>query len=106
MKRRSTMSVILFVMVIAMFLIDSALYIMDINNTIKEISYTLTSHAAESLADKYALTNNLPWAAESAMFAVLVRFLTASTRSPINFPLSSLTLETLLSFGGYTFFIQ
>ena len=100
-KRRSSMSLILFVMVIAMLMIDTALYIIDINNTIKEVSYTLTSDAPLPLADRYALTNNLPWPAESALYAFLVRSSTVNTYLSTDPLTSSPTSEMLLSSGGY-----
>ena len=51
---------------------DTAISIIDVNNALKEISYTLTSHSSLSLAERYALTINLPWPVESALFAFMV----------------------------------
>ena len=66
------MSSVIFAIAVVMFLMDTSIYVIDINNTVKEISYTLTSHSALSLADRYALLANLPWAVESALFAFMV----------------------------------
>lgn len=57
-----------------MFFMDTAMFIIDVNNTIKEISYTLTSDSDLSLADRYSLTENLPWPVEAALYAFMVRY--------------------------------
>ena len=51
---------------------DSARYILDISNAVREISLTLTSDDTLSLPDRYALTNSLPWPVQSALYAFLV----------------------------------
>lgn len=76
------MSLLLLAIVLVMLVLDSALYIIDISNTIKEISDTLTSHAPLSLTDRYALTNDLPWPVESALYSFLVRISTVFKAYP------------------------
>ena len=66
------MSLVTFVIVLMMFLMDSSICIIDVNNAIKELSYTLTSNLDLSLADRYSLTDNLPWSVESALYAFMV----------------------------------
>ncbi|KIP02164.1 hypothetical protein PHLGIDRAFT_20512 [Phlebiopsis gigantea 11061_1 CR5-6] len=70
-KRRSKMTLIMFLIVLAMFVMDSAICVIDVNNAIKEISYTLTSNSDRSLSDRYSLTLDLPWPAESAIYAFM-----------------------------------
>lgn len=65
------MSLLMFLTVLAMFFMDSAICVIDVNNAIKEISYTLTSNSDLSLSDRYSLTDNLPWPAESALYAFM-----------------------------------
>lgn len=67
------MSLITFVIVVIMFLMDSVICIIDVNNAIKELSWTLTSNADLSLADRYALTDALPWPVLSVLYAFMVR---------------------------------
>lgn len=67
------MSLITFFVVLTMFLMDTVICIIDVNNAIKELSYTLTSSSDLSLADRYSLTDNLPWPVESALYAFMVR---------------------------------
>lgn len=62
-----------FYVVLTMFLMDTVICIIDVNNAIKELSYTLTSNSDLSLADRYSLTDNLPWPVESALYAFMVR---------------------------------
>ena len=63
----------LLAVVFAMFVLDTAMFVIDIRNAIQEISYTLTSNSTLSFADRYALTDNLPWPVQSALYAFLVR---------------------------------
>lgn len=67
------MARILLTTVWAMVALDTAMFVIDIRNTVKEVSLTLTSTADLSLEDRYALTDNLPWAVQSALYAFLVR---------------------------------
>ena len=62
-----------FIVVFVMFLLDSAMCIIDVNDAIKELSFTLTSDSSLSLADRYDLTNTLPWPVETALYAFMVR---------------------------------
>lgn len=55
-----------------MFLMDTAIFIIDIRNTVKGISLTLTSNWDMSLEDRYALTGSLPWQANAALYAFMV----------------------------------
>lgn len=52
-----------------MFLLDTAISIIDVNNAIREITLTLTSTSSLSLSDRYALTYNLPWPVQSSLYA-------------------------------------
>ena len=56
-----------------MFLLDTATSIIDVNNAIREITLTLTSTSKESFKERYALTNNLPYPVQSALYAYEVR---------------------------------
>ena len=56
-----------------MFLLDTAIAIIDVNNAIREITLTLTSNSSLSLSDRYELTNNLPWPVQSSLYAFEVR---------------------------------
>ena len=56
-----------------MFLLDTATSIIDVNNAIREITLTLTSTSQKSFAERYALTNNLPYSVQSALYAYQVR---------------------------------
>lgn len=67
------MAQILLATVWAMVALDTAMFVIDIRNTVKEVSLTLTSSADLSLEDRYALTDSLPWAVQSALYAFLVR---------------------------------
>lgn len=55
-----------------MFLMDCATSIIDVNNAIREITLTLTSNSPLSLTDRYALTDNLPWPVQGALYAYMV----------------------------------
>lgn len=70
-KRSSWMAQILLATVWAMVALDTAMFVIDIRNTVKEVSLTLTSSADLSLEDRYALTDSLPWAVQSALYAFL-----------------------------------
>lgn len=72
------MSLITLSIILAMFLMDTSMCIIDVNNAIREISYTLTSNSTMSLADRYNLTDNLPWPVENALYAYMVRTLVLS----------------------------
>ncbi|EJF61537.1 hypothetical protein BD309DRAFT_931103 [Dichomitus squalens] len=67
--RRNKMSIFTFAVVFIMFLLDTSMCIIDVNNAIREISLTLTSTSTLSLSDRYALTDNLPYAVENALYA-------------------------------------
>ena len=55
-----------------MFLMDTSMCIIDVNNAIREMTDTLTSNSSLSLADRYALTASFPWPVESALYAFMV----------------------------------
>ena len=55
-----------------MFLMDTAMFFIDINDAIKVISLTLTSNTNLSLEDRLSLTDTLPYPVQSAMYAFLV----------------------------------
>ena len=69
---RSKMSTVTFMVVLVMFLMDTSICIIDVNNAIREITLTLTSTSSLSLEDRYALTYNLPYAVENALYAFMV----------------------------------
>ena len=54
-----------------MFLLDTATSIIDVNNAIREITFTLTSTSPDTLADRYA-NLVLPWPVENALYAFMV----------------------------------
>lgn len=58
---------------VLMLLMDTAICIIDVSDAIREITLTLTSNTNMSLADRYALTDNFPWAVEDALYAWMVR---------------------------------
>ncbi|KAH9841697.1 uncharacterized protein C8Q71DRAFT_344369 [Rhodofomes roseus] len=70
-KSRSSISISIFIVIGLMFLLDTATSIIDVNNAIREITFTLTSTSPESLADRYELTDNLPWPVQSALYAYM-----------------------------------
>lgn len=82
-KRRSNMSLVTFFVCLAMFIMDTAIFFIDINNAVKELSYTLTSNWDLPFEDRMALLDNLPWPVESALYAFMVRFTFLVHRSPI-----------------------
>lgn len=49
------------------------MYFIDVNDALKEVSYTLTRNSDLSLPDRYALIDNLPFPVESALYAFMVR---------------------------------
>ena len=67
------MSTVTFIVVLIMFLLDTSMCIIDVNNAIREITLTLTSTSPLSLADRYDLTDNLPYVVENALYAWMVR---------------------------------
>ncbi|KIP02128.1 hypothetical protein PHLGIDRAFT_309370 [Phlebiopsis gigantea 11061_1 CR5-6] len=64
----------MFIAVLSMFLMDTAMFFIDINNAVKEVSYTLTSNSNLSLQDRLFLTYSLrvPYPAQSAMYAFML----------------------------------
>lgn len=56
-----------------MVVLDTAMFFIDVNNAVKEVSYTLTSDSDLDLSDRYARTAFLPYAAQTALYAFLVR---------------------------------
>lgn len=54
-----------------MLMLDTAMCIIDVNNAIREITFTLYPTSSDSLADRY---NNvvLPWPVENALYAFMV----------------------------------
>ena len=55
-----------------MLLLDTSLCIIDVNNLIREVTFTLTSDSPVTLAERYSKLI-LPWRVESALFAYMVR---------------------------------
>lgn len=72
-RGRSNISTFLWIIILLMFLLDTAMCIIDVNNAVREITYTLMSTSSASLADRYKLTNNLPYPVEGALYAFMVR---------------------------------
>ena len=62
-----------------MFLMDTAMFFIDVNDAVKEVSYTLTSNFGLSLSDRYSLTGNLPFPTESVLYAFMA---STSCRTP------------------------
>ncbi|KIP03865.1 hypothetical protein PHLGIDRAFT_222482 [Phlebiopsis gigantea 11061_1 CR5-6] len=56
-------------LMVLMLLMDTAICIIDVSNAIHEITLTITSNSDISLADRYTLTDNFPWAVEDALYA-------------------------------------
>lgn len=63
----------MFSIILIMFLLDTAMCILDVNNAIREITLTLTSTSPLSLSDRYDLTDNLPYDVTNSLFAYMVR---------------------------------
>ena len=55
-----------------MLLLDTGICILDVNNSIREITFTLTSLSPLTLAERYDLAVNFPYAAEGALLAFMV----------------------------------
>ena len=88
------MSLVTFTVVLLMFLMDTSIFFIDVNNAVKEIMFTLTSSSDLSLPDRYSLTDNLPWPVESALYAFMVSsfgYKIATTLSPQNYSRTSAT---------------
>ena len=66
------MSLVTFSVCVAMFIMDTAIFFIDINNAVKELSFTLTNNWDISLDDRMALLDSLPWPVESALYAFMV----------------------------------
>ncbi|VDB99127.1 unnamed protein product [Peniophora sp. CBMAI 1063] len=69
-KSRTKISIGIFGVVLTMLLLDTAMCIIDVNNAIREITFTLYATASGTLADRY---NNLvlPWPVENALYAFM-----------------------------------
>ena len=104
-KNCSRTAILVWLVCLLMYCLDTALSIIDVHNAIYEIKYTLTSSSPESLTDRYALVNNLPWPAQTAVYAFMVRLYLWSTNATCTDTLSySPTWATSSSFGESTRF--
>lgn len=56
-----------------MFLLDTAIFSLDVYDVKQEITMTLTSNSPLSLSDRYALTDSLPWSVSNSLLAYIVR---------------------------------
>ena len=56
----------MFLVVLSMFLMDTAMFFIDINDAVKEVSYTLTSNTNISLQERLFLIGTLPYPVQSA----------------------------------------
>ncbi|KZV70602.1 hypothetical protein PENSPDRAFT_752405 [Peniophora sp. CONT] len=67
-KSRTKPSIVIFAIILSMFMLDTAICIIDVHNAIKTITSTLypASQSSESLADRYD-NLPLPWIIENAM---------------------------------------
>ncbi|VDC03905.1 unnamed protein product [Peniophora sp. CBMAI 1063] len=65
-KSRTQTSIAIFIIILTMFMLDTAICIIDIHNTIRPITVTLYSTYPESLTDRYA-SLTLPWMTENAL---------------------------------------
>lgn len=72
----------MFIIIITMFLLDTAICILDVHNALLVITLTLTSTAPLSLADRYA-ASNIPWIVDLPLFAYMVRVFHYRYRSHI-----------------------
>lgn len=62
----------MFGVILIMFLLDTAMCVLDVNNAIRELTLTLTSTSPLSLSDRYELTFNLPYSVTNSLFAYMV----------------------------------
>jgi hypothetical protein len=91
-----------FTAVLLMLLLDTAMWFIDIHDAISEITLTLTSTSNLSLSDRYALTDNLPFPVETALYAFMVTLLGSHQILSMLISKHSLTSGTPLSYGEYT----
>ncbi|KZV63927.1 hypothetical protein PENSPDRAFT_757585 [Peniophora sp. CONT] len=68
---RSKFSIAIFAVVVTMLLLDTATSIIDVNNAIREITFTLTSTSSDTLADRYD-NMVLPWPVQNALYAFMM----------------------------------
>ncbi|KIP05296.1 hypothetical protein PHLGIDRAFT_161197 [Phlebiopsis gigantea 11061_1 CR5-6] len=54
-----------------MVVLDTAMFFIDVNNAVKEVSYTLTSSSDLDLADRYARIAFLPYTTQAALYAFI-----------------------------------
>ena len=70
----------MFLVILTMFVLDTAMCILDVHNAIQEITLTLTSTAPLSLTERYTLLNTIPWSVTNSLFAYMVSSHIARTR--------------------------
>ena len=63
----------MFCAILILLLLDTAICILDVNNAIREVTFTLTSSAPLTLNERYVLTSSLPYAVDKLIFAYMVR---------------------------------
>ena len=71
-RKRSKLALTMFGTIVILLLLDTAMCILDVNNAIRELTFTLTSTAPLTLAERYDLTSNLPYAVTNSLFAYMV----------------------------------
>ena len=79
-RKRSKFPTAMFLVILTMFVLDTAMCILDVHNAIQEITLTLTSTAPLSLTERYTLLNTIPWSVTNSLFAYMVSSHIARTR--------------------------
>ncbi|VDC03908.1 unnamed protein product [Peniophora sp. CBMAI 1063] len=69
--RRNAMSTFIFVVILTMFMLDTAMCIIDVNNAIREVTLTLFSTSLGTVADRYD-SLALPWTVENAIYSFMM----------------------------------
>ena len=62
----------MFVVILVMFLLDTAIWILNIHDAIHSISWTLNTTSALSLAERYNTIAQNPWPIAKFMFIPMV----------------------------------
>ena len=83
---------------------DTAMFFIDINDAVKEVSYTLTSNTNISLQERLFLIGTLPYPVQSALYAFMVGVSIFDLVATV-LTVSSQTWGTSSSFGASLHFI-
>ena len=79
-RKRSKFPTAMFLVILTMFVLDTAMCILDVHNAIQEITLTLTSTAPLLLTERYSLLSTIPWSVTNSLFAYMVSSHIARTR--------------------------